>query len=119
MPSMSFEILYGAFVLLGGSARLEGSKVAAPAGLRIDLAGIEPVFAGSQFTDHRSALPDTSHENTDHGRVFLARALPNLLARSRDQAASQMTQEAIAKIIAGVAQAFSMRPTGAENYLAN
>ena len=56
-PSVPLEILHGALMLFGSGARLEGSKVAAPAGLRIDLAGIEPVLARSQFADHRCASP--------------------------------------------------------------
>ena len=49
---MPLEILHVALVLLGGRARLEGAEIAALAGLRIGLAGIEPVFAGLQFADH-------------------------------------------------------------------
>jgi hypothetical protein len=51
-PSMPFEILHGALVLLCSRARFEGSEVAASARFRIDLAGIEPVLAGSQFANH-------------------------------------------------------------------
>src|ERR1700742_3923487 len=55
---MPLEILHIAFVLLCRSARLEGAEIAALAGLRIDLAGIEPVFAGLQFADHGVASFD-------------------------------------------------------------
>ena len=50
------EILHGALVLFGRSARFERSKIAALARLGIGFPGIEPVFAGSQFTDHDSGL---------------------------------------------------------------
>jgi hypothetical protein len=50
-----FEILHGALVLLRRGARIEGAEIAAPAGLRILLARIEPVFAGRQFADHGDA----------------------------------------------------------------
>jgi hypothetical protein len=52
LPSMPLEILYLALVLLGRGARLEGAEIAPLAGLRIYLARIEPVLAGSQFADH-------------------------------------------------------------------
>src|ERR1700742_4427693 len=55
---MPLEILHVAFVPLCRSARLEGAEIAALAGLRIDLAGIEPVFAGLQFADHGVASFD-------------------------------------------------------------
>src|SRR5579871_5161108 len=45
--SVPFEILHRAFVFFGGCARLERAEVTALAGLRIDLAGVKPVFAGS------------------------------------------------------------------------
>jgi hypothetical protein len=43
---MPFEILHVALVFLGGGARFEGAEIAALAGLRVELAGIKPVFAG-------------------------------------------------------------------------
>src|SRR5260221_663490 len=46
------EILHRAFVLLGGGARLEGAEIAAPSGLRIDLARIEAVAARCELADH-------------------------------------------------------------------
>ena len=46
------EVLDRALVLLGGGAGLEGAEIAPPAGLRILLAGIEPVLAGSKLADH-------------------------------------------------------------------
>jgi hypothetical protein len=52
---MPLEILHGAFVLFRSLARFEGAEVAALAGLRIYLPGIEPVFAGLQFADHGGA----------------------------------------------------------------
>jgi hypothetical protein len=43
--SMPFEILYGTLVLFRCRTGLEGSKVAALAGFRVDFTGIQPVFA--------------------------------------------------------------------------
>jgi len=42
---MPLEVLYLPLMPFGGGARLEGAEVAALARLRIDLAGIQPVFA--------------------------------------------------------------------------
>src|SRR5258705_11915909 len=50
---MPFEILHGTLVLFRRRARFEGSEVAAFAGFRVYFAGIEPVFARLQFSDHR------------------------------------------------------------------
>jgi len=41
-----FEVLHGALMLFGGSARLEGAEVATLPGLGIDLTRVEPVLAG-------------------------------------------------------------------------
>src|SRR5205085_5526543 len=51
--SMPLEILHRALVLFRRRAGFEGAKVAALAGFRVDFAGIEPVFARLQFSDHR------------------------------------------------------------------
>src|SRR6266511_6054635 len=56
LASMTLEILNGAFVFLGRCARLERAEIAAPAGLRVDLARIEPVAAGLELADHRRLL---------------------------------------------------------------
>jgi len=45
LGSAALEELDGALVLLGRAAALERSKIAAPAGLRILFAGIQPVAA--------------------------------------------------------------------------
>src|SRR6478735_11029533 len=50
------EILHVALVFFRRRARFEGAEIAPLAGLRIDLAGIEPVFARLQFSDHAGAL---------------------------------------------------------------
>jgi hypothetical protein len=44
---MPLEILHSALVLLSRRAGLEGAEIATLACFRIDLAGIEPVLAGS------------------------------------------------------------------------
>ena len=49
---MALEILDGAFVPFGGSARGKGAEIAALPGLPIFLARIEPVFAGFELADH-------------------------------------------------------------------
>src|SRR5450432_1696553 len=49
---MPLEILHGALVLFRGRARFEGAEIAALAGFRIHLSGIEPIFARLQFSDH-------------------------------------------------------------------
>src|SRR5258708_33859723 len=53
----ALEELHCALVLFGGPARLEGSEVPAPAGVRIQLARIEPVFAGRELPDHGCTPP--------------------------------------------------------------
>src|ERR1044072_8516381 len=50
--SMPLEVLHVALVLFRRCTRLEGAEVAALAGFRVDFAGIEPVFARLQFSDH-------------------------------------------------------------------
>ena len=45
------EVLHRALVLLGGGAGLEGAEIAAPAGLRIDLARIEAIAARRKLAD--------------------------------------------------------------------
>src|ERR1019366_10202871 len=64
---MPLEILHGALVLLRGRARFEGAEIAALAGFRIDLAGIEPVLARWQFADHgtRALFSETPRVNRD------------------------------------------------------
>src|SRR3546814_5707985 len=51
-PSVPFEILHFALMLLGSRARRERAEVAALPGLGILLARIEPIFAGCQLSDH-------------------------------------------------------------------
>src|SRR6266446_8267956 len=53
---MPLEILHLALVLFRSRARFEGAEIAALAGLRIDLSGIEPVLARLQFADHGTSL---------------------------------------------------------------
>src|SRR5580704_6962489 len=50
--ALALEELHRAFVLFGGRARLEGAEIAAPAGLRVELARIEAVFARFELADH-------------------------------------------------------------------
>jgi hypothetical protein len=51
-PLMPLEILHRALVLLRRRARCKSAEIAPPAGLRILLARVEPVFAGSKLADH-------------------------------------------------------------------
>jgi len=51
---MPLEILNGAFVFLRRSPCLERAEISSFARLRIFLTGIQPVLAGSQFSDHDS-----------------------------------------------------------------
>src|SRR3546814_18996446 len=51
-PSVPFEILHFALMLIGSRARSERAEVAALPGLGILLARIEPKFAGCQLSDH-------------------------------------------------------------------
>jgi hypothetical protein len=53
---VALEILDFALVFLGEFAGREGPEVAAPTGLRIGLARVQPVIAGLQFADHRNPL---------------------------------------------------------------
>src|SRR5262249_50382140 len=53
LASVPFEILHRALVAFGSSARLEGAEIAPLAGLRIDLARVQPVLAAFEFSDHR------------------------------------------------------------------
>src|SRR5687768_17164382 len=51
---MALEELHRSLVLLRGRARLERAEIPALSRFRIDLARIQAVFAGAEFTDHRS-----------------------------------------------------------------
>ena len=54
---VTFEILDVALMFLRRGKAVERSEIAALAGLGVFLAGIETVFAGSQFADHGPDLP--------------------------------------------------------------
>jgi len=54
----SLEILHGALVLLSGLARVECAKVPPPLRPRVDLARIQPIFAGFELAYH-AAQPRT------------------------------------------------------------
>ena len=79
---MPFEILHGTLVLLGGGAAVEGTEIAASAGLRIYLARIEPVFAGRQFADHWRVLGNAPPPNI-MGRVIIIADKAVLFSRAR------------------------------------
>jgi hypothetical protein len=64
------EISHVAFVLFGGRAGLERTEIAALAGPRIGLAGIQPVLAGLQLSDHGGA-PITPSGNATTPAAFL------------------------------------------------
>ena len=49
---MPLEILHFPLMLLRRRAAVEGAEIAALAGLGIELAGVEAVFAGFEFADH-------------------------------------------------------------------
>jgi hypothetical protein len=67
---MPLEKLHGALVLRRRGAAPKGAEIAPPAGLRIFLAGIEPVFAGGELADHDGFLNDRSKNSS----VQIARA---------------------------------------------
>src|SRR6185369_4502206 len=67
--SAPLEILNGPLVLLGRLARRERAEVAPFAGLRIDLARVETVLAGFQFSDHASPLPSTAAQTLSASTV--------------------------------------------------
>src|ERR1700683_4145199 len=52
LESMPLEVLHRPLVLLRRRARGESAEIAPPAGLRILLARVEPVFAGRELADH-------------------------------------------------------------------
>src|SRR5437773_7688655 len=54
---MPLEILHVALVLFRSRPRFEGAEIAALAGLRIHLSGIEPVLPRLQFADHDTPPP--------------------------------------------------------------
>src|SRR5687767_7721841 len=51
------EVLHRSVVLLGFTAGGEGAEVAALAGFWIDLAGVEPIFAGFELPNHGCCSP--------------------------------------------------------------
>src|SRR6202034_2317475 len=82
---MPLEILHSAFVFFGGRARFAGAEIAALASLRIQRAGIEPVFARLQFTDHGHCPRVTEVPiSTAIGRLLF---LPGMLSPSAKQGA--------------------------------
>src|SRR6266567_1149565 len=61
---MPLEKLHGVLVLRRRGAAPKGAEIAPPAGLRIFLAGIEPVFAGGELADHDGFLNDRSKNSS-------------------------------------------------------
>lgn len=55
---MPLEVLDRTLVLLGCGARFERSQIPAPSGLRIELAGVQPVLAGAEFSYHTTRWCD-------------------------------------------------------------
>src|SRR5207244_5649389 len=68
---MPLEILHLALVLFRRRPRFEGAEIAALAGLRIDLSGIEPVLARSQFADHGTPPPSRIPRINRDGRALV------------------------------------------------
>jgi len=52
---VSFEILHRALVFLSLSPRGEGSEITPSPRPRVDLARVEPILTGLQFSDHSAA----------------------------------------------------------------
>ena len=52
---MSFEVLDFFFMFDGGGAGVEGAQISAFAGFGVDATGIDAIFAGRKFTNHRFA----------------------------------------------------------------
>src|SRR5688572_280228 len=62
------EELHGLLVLLGGGPGLERSEVASLPGLRVELAGVEPVLAALEFADHgRGEQLLVAYQTTERG----------------------------------------------------
>ena len=55
--SVPLEVLDFAFVFFGGATGGESTEVAALAGMGVGFAGVETVFTGFKFTNHRSIPP--------------------------------------------------------------
>jgi hypothetical protein len=67
---MPLEKLYGALVLLRRGGATERAEITPPAGLRIFLARIEPIFAGGELADHGEFL----NGGSKNASVQIARA---------------------------------------------
>jgi hypothetical protein len=57
--SMMFEILHRTLVLFSRGARFEGAEITTLASFRINLAGIQAIFARSQLADHLDFPPQS------------------------------------------------------------
>jgi hypothetical protein len=55
---MALEILHRTLMLFGRATRFEGAEITTSASFRIHFAGIQPVFARSQFADHGICLAE-------------------------------------------------------------
>jgi hypothetical protein len=64
ITSMVFEVLHRTLVLFGRGARFEGAEITTSASFRIGFAGIQPVFARSQLTDHGICLAEATYPPT-------------------------------------------------------
>ena len=78
---MTFEVLHGAFVLLRGRAAAERAEIAAPPGLRILLARIEPILAGCELADHGACAIEASPQR----QIAMRSAVPETLSRVQTQ----------------------------------
>jgi hypothetical protein len=85
---MPLEILHRALVLLRCRTGGECAEIPPPAGLRILLARIEPVFAGSKFADHGDLAAAVPRQSKFAERFGSLRRVQRFVIPGRRAAAS-------------------------------